>query len=125
MNSLFILSGIVVRGKSRGKGLGFPTINFPLTEKIPEGIYISQTEIQGKLYESLTFIGAAKTYNETTLQAETYLFDFARNVYGETTHITLLKKIRDNKKFHSEQELITQMEDDKKQAEIYFKKAQT
>jgi len=72
------INGIVVHGNKRGKALGFPTLNVALQEQIPEGIYLSQTVIQEKQYHSLTFIGAAKTFNETTYQSETYLLDLNR-----------------------------------------------
>ena len=116
-----IISGLVQKGQSRGKKLGFPTMNFPLIEKIDEGIYVSHIDIGGKQYNALTFIGAAKTFDETTYQAETYVFDFDQDIYGEYVSISLLKKMRDNQKFDSEQELISQMEKDKKEAEAWFK----
>ncbi len=115
------ISGVVKKGQSRGKKLGFPTINFLLTEKLPEGIYISQAIIGGKKYNSLTFIGTAKTFDETLFQAETYIFDFNQDVYGQKVDVLLLKKIRDNQKFESEEKLIAQMEEDKKTAEEFFK----
>ncbi len=118
-----ILTGIVTTGNKRGKKLGFPTLNVALQTQLPEGIYISQTVIQQKQYNSLTFIGAAKTFNETLYQSETYVLNFDQNVYGEEITITLLKKIRDNQKFTTEQVLIEQMEEDKKKAEAYFIKA--
>lgn len=117
---MMVIKGIIQKGQSRGKGLGFPTLNFPITEKFAEGIYLSQIEIQGKVYNGLTFIGTAKTFDENKFQAETYVFDFDRDIYGEEVSVSLLKKIRDNQKFESEQALIKQMEQDKKTAEEYF-----
>ena len=114
-------TGIVQSGKKRGKRLGFPTINFPIDASVEEGIYISQTEIEGTVHNSLTFIGTAKTFGENVYQAETYIFDFNENIYGKNVSIVLLKKIRGNKKFDSESELIKEMENDKKTAEAYFK----
>ena len=121
MEKLMILQGIVQKGMSRGKKLGFPTINFLLSHRIEDGIYVSQIVINNKQYNSLTFIGAAKTFDETKIQAETYVFDFDHDVYGEHVKVALIKKIRGNQRFDSEQELIAQMEDDKKRAEEFFK----
>ena len=122
MKPLFILEGKVSSGKKRGKDLGFPTINFPLSDTIPEGIYISQIKITGVLHSSLTFIGSAKTYDETSFQAETYVLDFAQDVYGQSVTVYILKKIRDNQKFATEKKLIEQMEKDKQLAEQFFAK---
>ena len=117
---LFALRGTVQHGQHRGKRLGFPTMNFPLDKNIPEGIYLSQTTMREKTYNGLTFIGAAKTFNETNIFAETYLLDFDQDVYGESVTVLLIKKLRDNKKFESEEALISQMEEDKRQAELFF-----
>ena len=121
MDGIYTFTGKVIDGKKRGERLSFPTINIPLQQIVAEGIYISQTEIDQKKYKSLTFIGAAITYGETDYKSETYILDFSRNLYGQEVTITLLKKIRDNQKFASEAALSAQMEDDKKQAEEYFK----
>jgi riboflavin kinase/FMN adenylyltransferase len=115
------IEGIVQKGQQRGKRLGFPTINFPMQSPLPEGIYVSHILIDEKQYNALTFIGTAKTYDETVFQAETYVFDFEQDVYGKKVSVSLLKKLRDNQKFVSEEALIKQMEEDKKQAVDYFK----
>ena len=120
MNPLFILEGKVQKGKSRGKKLGFPTANISIDQNLPEGIYISQTKFKDQLYTSLTFIGTAKTYNENIFQSETYILDFDKDIYGELVTVYLLKKIRENKRFDSEDELIKQMEKDKKVAYDFF-----
>lgn len=114
--------GKVRTHQKRGKTLGFPTANVNLKKNIPEGIFISKTKIKNKFYPSLTFIGIAKTFDEKKFHAETYILDFNQNIYGEWIAVKLLKKIRDNKKFSSAQELITQMKKDEKEARKYFGK---
>lgn len=122
MNELFTIQGVVKHGNKRGKRLGFPTLNMEVQQKLPEGIFVSQTIIDKKQYNSLTFVGAAKTYNENLFQAETYLFDFSQDVYGHEVIIHVLQKIRDNKKFESEEALLREMENDKKTAIDFFMK---
>lgn len=104
--------GVVIPGNKRGRLLGFPTANIPLTLPIPEGIYAATVELQGKSFQGATFIGPSKTYNETDYKSETFIFDFEKDIYGEELSITLHKKIRGNKKFSSEKELIEQMKKD-------------
>ena len=106
----------------RGKKLGFPTANVNLRKKIPEGIYISKTKIENRKYPSLTFIGIAKTFNEKKFLAETYILDFQKNIYNKWISVSLLKKIRDNKKFNSAKELVVQMKKDEQEARKYFSK---
>lgn len=106
--------GKVKKGQGRGKNLGFPTANINLHKKIPEGVYLSQTKIKHKLYNSLTFIGVAKTFNEKKYQAESFLLSFKGNLYGKFISIKLLKKIRGNQKFKTVKALVDQMTIDKK-----------
>ncbi len=112
--------GKVRKHNQRGRSLGFPTANVNLSKTIPEGIYISKIKITGKLYPSLTFIGKAETFGEIKVQAETYILDFNRNIYGQWITVNLLKKIRDNEKFNSAKGLIIQMKKDEAIARRYF-----
>ena len=113
--------GKVIKGKSRGKELGFRTANTRLHQTIPEGIYISTCKIEGERYRSVSFVGAAKTFSETKVFAETYIFDFDMNIYGQWISVQLLKKIRGNKKFASKEELIKQIKLDVDEVRAYFK----
>jgi len=112
--------GKVKKHNQRGVKLGFPTANVGLHKKIPEGIYISNTKIAGKMYQSLTFVGIAKTFKEKKFQAETYILDFSQNIYGKWISIKLLKKIRANQKFESVDDLVKQMKKDEQDARDYF-----
>lgn len=117
---MYIFWGKVRTHNKRGKKLGFPTANVNLTQDIPEGIYTSKTKIANLLYTSLTFIGTAKTFNEKRFHSETYILDFNQNIYNQWISVTLLKKIRKNKKFNSTEKLIKQMTKDEADARKYF-----
>jgi len=110
--ALFTFWGKVMHGKKRGKLLGYPTANVPLHKHIPEGIYASQVKIASQHFFSVTFIGAAKTFNEKDVKAETYIFDFDKNIYGQWITVMLYKKLRDNKTFSSEKALTIQIKKD-------------
>ncbi|MCL5435065.1 MAG: riboflavin kinase [Patescibacteria group bacterium] len=112
MKPLFTFRGKVKKGKERGKVLGFPTANIALRKNIPEGIYASIVKIDNKEYFAATFIGSAKTFNETDYKAESYILDFDKNIYGKPITVTLFKFLRGNKKFNSEEKLISQMKQD-------------
>lgn len=113
--------GKVRKHNQRGEKLGFPTANINLNKDIPEGIYLSLLKLGNKTYPSLTFIGMAKTFAETRFHAETYILDFNQNIYGKWITVELIKKIRDNKKFSSADELIKQMKKDEQMTRKYFK----
>lgn len=117
---MYKIWGKVRKHNQRGKKLGFPTANVNLKQNIPEGIYVSKTKVSGKIYKSITFIGTAKTFNETSYHAEDYILDFDKNIYGKWISVELLKKIRENKKFNSAGELVEQMKSDEQIAREYF-----
>ena len=119
---MYKIWGKVRIGNQRGKKLGFPTANITLRKNIPEGIYISKTKIKNKIHPSLTFIGRAITFNEKELKAETYLLSLGKNLYSTWISVHLLKKIRENIKFRSANDLIKQMEKDKKDTLEYFRR---
>lgn len=119
---MITLKGKIIRGKNRGKKLGYPTANFKLNLEIPQGIYISNTKYKNKLYKSVTFIGNSKTFNEDEVMVETHILDFDENLYGNNIKIELHKKIRENYKFGTIKELIARIEKDVEIAREYFDK---
>ncbi len=120
MKPNFILSGIVITGQKRGAGLGFPTANIMLSQDVPEGIYASLITVKKHTYQAATFIGSAKTFNETDIKAESYILDFSENIYGENVTVTLYKKVRENQAFSSIDELIEQIHKDIKVIRHFF-----
>ncbi len=114
------IQGRVKKGFQRGKKLGFPTANIAIKKEIEEGIYISHTIFKKVKYASLTFIGEAKTFQEKLFQAETYFLDFNSNLYNQWISVELIKKIRGNRKFRSEEELVRQMKKDELVARSFF-----
>ena len=113
--------GKVQTHNKRGKSLGFPTANLNLFKSIPEGIYISKTKINKMEYKSITFIGIAKTFGEKRFNAESYILDFNKNIYGNWISVKLIKKMRRNIKFESAEKLVEQMKEDEKAARKYFR----
>ena len=112
----FSITGIVNKGYSRGKSIGFPTANISYPEnliKLPDGVYASQTLIDNKIYNSMTSIGIPKMLGDAVYSVETNIFDFNQNIYGKKIKIYILKKIRDNKKFDTKEEFINQLMIDK------------
>ncbi len=122
MKPLHIIKGKVQQGKKRGKLLGYPTANVALDREIPHGIYVSLIEVDKKVYQSVTFIGNAKTFAEKEVLAETFILNFDSMIYDQWVNISLLRKLRDNQKFSSAEELITQIKKDIQDTEDFFAK---
>ena len=119
-NSIIEFSGTVTKHKGRGKELGYPTANITVTESFPEGIFVGYSYVNTKALPSLIFIGAPLTFNEKDKKAEVYILDFSEDIYGKEIKVIVRKKLRDNKKFDSKEELIAQMEQDEREAREYF-----
>lgn len=114
------IRGKVVKGAQRGKDLGFPTANIALHKNVEEGIYLSKVKVEKNWHSALTFIGKAETFSETKIKAESYILGFSGDLYGKYISVQLLKKIRDNRKFNSQEELVKQMQEDLVIARKFF-----
>lgn len=112
----FHLEGVVIKGEGRGKKIGFPTANIQVSSDliVPQnGVYVTKTRHQGMTYKSVTNIGHNPTFKDgKQLHIETNIFDFDTDIYGESLEIEFLQKIRDEKKFPTVNDLITQIRSD-------------
>jgi riboflavin kinase / FMN adenylyltransferase len=101
----FQVEGVVVEGDRRGKLLGFPTANLELASEQPlppRGIYVG--EALG--HRAAISIGVNPHYGGTTLRVEAHLLDFDGDLYGRRLVVELWERLRDERAFASERELI-------------------
>jgi riboflavin kinase/FMN adenylyltransferase len=121
----FFLSGRVIKGAGRGRQIGFPTANLGYEKEMitpGNGVYVTKTTINNMVYNSLTNVGFNPTFNTGyDVHVETHLLDFSRDIYGDEIKVEFLKKLRDEVKFSSVNELVNQIETDVKTAQGYFK----
>ncbi|MBI45845.1 MAG: riboflavin biosynthesis protein RibF [Candidatus Marinimicrobia bacterium] len=114
----FSLYGKIVKGKGRGKLLGFPTANLKLLYKeqiIPKvGLYYVNFIDGNKSYKALCNIGYRPTFDDDKiLSIESYIMeDEDFNLYNRDIKIEFLKFLRDELTFNSKEELIKQIEND-------------
>ncbi len=110
----YAVTGIVVRGDGRGKGLGFPTANIvPKHSIIPSnGVYAARLYVRDKLYDGIANVGMRPTFSKEALTIEVHAFDFNEDIYREEVSLYFVKKIREEKKFGSVEGLIRQIGSD-------------
>jgi len=112
----FYITGLVFKGEGRGKTIGFPTANTKITKErvIPEnGVYITKTHCKGLVYMSVTNIGYKPTFGDDYEKTvETYLLDFDKDIYGENLRVEFIAKLRDEAKFSTVNDLISQISKD-------------
>jgi len=102
-------------GLGRGARLGFPTINLDNDQiDINYGVYLVESEINGKIYKGLLHYGQKETFNEPA-SLELYIKDFVTDVSDKIVNVKEIKKIREIKKFANAEELKKQMAKDLKE----------
>lgn len=115
----FFADGKVLHGLGLGKKLGFPTVNLEFTSEkfpLPTGVYFTAVKIGNGLYPSITNFGVCPTFEKREIHAETFIFNFDKNIYGEEIRLYFIEFIRDEIKFSSENDLIMQINIDKNKA---------
>ena len=116
------ISGRHIKGQGLGKKEFVPTINLHVSDFLlpNEGVYITKTMIKDKEYESVSFIGH-RVSTDGSFAVETHLLLVSQSLsLPVSLEIKFLKKLRDNKKFDSFEELKEQIEKDINEAKNYF-----
>lgn len=118
--------GTVEHGFKRGRKIGFPTLNvsIPKNERIlGEGVYAVKVKIDkdNSWYEGMASIGHNETFGDDLEKTvEINLFNFDKGVYGEKVIVKWYKFLREMVKFDSVEELIDQLNKDKRDTEVFF-----
>ena len=116
----YMISGKVVKGAQLGRTIGFPTANIEVNDSnklIPKnGVYAVRCEIDDKSYEGMINIGYKPTVNHdrSEIFIEVHLFGVNFDMYDKIISIEFVKKIRNELKFESVEELKNQLVLDKK-----------
>ena len=121
----YILSGEVIKGNQLGRTIGFPTANIQVkdtTKIIPgNGVYLVKINHKNSLFTGVMNIGTRPTVSDKTEnRIEIHIFDFNEDLYGQQLEVEVLKKVRDEKKFDSIEQLSQQIEKDTLFARQYF-----
>jgi riboflavin kinase/FMN adenylyltransferase len=110
------VEGQVVEGDARGGTLGFPTANLATEPDLlvpRSGIYAGYA---GN-HRAAVSIGTNPHYGGEELRVEAFLLGFAGDLYGTRLVVELWRRLRDERAFASEQELIEQIARDVEQTE--------
>jgi len=112
--------GRVRRGAGRGKGLGFPTLNFPLArgQEVRHGIYAMRVDHDDRRYHAAGYVGARPTFGESAAVLEAYLHDFAGDLYGQDVEAEFIAFLRPDQTFANPVALAAQMRKDTDQARV-------
>ncbi len=113
----YTIFGKVVHGIKRGRLLGYPTANievFDNKKAIPKnGVYVVNVNLNNNNYSGIMNIGIRPTFENNNLRVlEVNLLNFNEDIYEENIEVSFVKRLRDEIKFQSKDELINQIKKD-------------
>jgi riboflavin kinase/FMN adenylyltransferase len=102
------VDGIVVSGDARGGTLGFPTANVRVEAELlvpANGIYAGAAGG----HRAAVSIGVNPHYGGVERRVEAFLLEFEGDLYGQRLVVELWRRLRDERAFASEAELVAQI----------------
>jgi riboflavin kinase/FMN adenylyltransferase len=102
------VEGTVVSGDARGGTLGFPTANLRTEQSllVPQfGIYAGRARDR----RAAVSIGVNPHYGGAERRIEAFLLDFDADLYGQRLVVELWDRLRDERSFDSEADLVAQI----------------
>ncbi|MDC1092908.1 bifunctional riboflavin kinase/FAD synthetase [Pelagibacteraceae bacterium] len=118
LNREWKIKGKVIKGKKRGRKIGFPTCNINLHDYIIPRLGVYAVKVKGPKFnkKGIANIGYRPTFNGKNLLLETNIFGINKNLYNKEISVSFRSFIRPEKKFKDLEHL-------KKQIKIDIKKA--
>jgi len=116
--------GVVVEGDRRGRDLGFPTANVavPADIQLPaDGIYAGRyVRPNGHALAAAISLGRRPTFyaDAPSSLLEAHVLDFTGDLYGETTAVRFVARLRGEERFDSVDALVAQMQRDCDRARV-------
>lgn len=114
----YFLEETVVEGQKLGRTIGFKTANLFYPDNLVEigrGVYKVKVQYKDETFDGIANYGLRPTVaNADKSTLEVHILDFDKDIYGEQIKVNFLKKIRDEKKFDSLDELKNQIQKDVK-----------
>lgn len=120
----YSINGHIAYGQQLGRQLGAPTANVHLRRyRSPlHGVFTVSVKFRdGNVYQGVANIGVRPTVTgDKKPLLEVHLFDFSSKVYGEMIDVIFHRKLREERKFNSLDELQLQLQADIAQGRAFF-----
>ncbi|MFQ5936170.1 MAG: bifunctional riboflavin kinase/FAD synthetase [Acidiferrobacterales bacterium] len=117
------MSGRVGHGSKLGRRIGMPTANIHVHRALTpiNGIFVVEVfGLDAEPLPGVANVGTRPTVGGTRTLLEIHLFDFGANIYGRNLQVNFLRKLRDEEKFDSLEELERHMHADVENARVFF-----
>jgi riboflavin kinase / FMN adenylyltransferase len=123
--------GTVVAGRGHGRQLGFPTVNLDIDREVrpPMGVYATLAHVDGgPALRSACNVGFRPTATRSQqasgrrrdLLVEAHLLEGGADLYGRTVELEFVRKLREERRFESDEELAGQIARDVAEARAAF-----
>ena len=118
LNRNWSIEGRVIKGRKRGRKIGFPTCNMSLHNYVVPKLGVYAVRVKGKNFNKngIANVGYRPTFNGQRLLLETNIFGFSKNLYNKVINVSFKKFIRTEKKFKNFEYLKRQIKIDIKLA---------
>ena len=120
----FNILGRVIKGKSVGKSIGFPTANLDVIvdyKILPKnGVYLVKSTVENKELYGMMNIGFNPTFGMNKKAIEVHFFNYNNDLYDKEIKVELLKFIRNEIKFKTIEKLQTQLNSDRENCVNYI-----
>lgn len=124
---VYEIEGTVVHGDARGRTLGFPTANIKVEPNVRlprKGVYAVKIKVADKWYQGMAQIGRNITFEPgRDITVEVNILNFDQDIYGEQVAVEWHYYLRDEVKFTGVDGLISQLQQDQRDTEAYFKES--
>jgi riboflavin kinase/FMN adenylyltransferase len=106
--------GRVIHGHHRGRQLGFPTANIRVRTGLlpPNGVYAVRVTHDGVTRGGVANLGVNPTFGGGERSLEPHIFDFDGDLYGVRLKVSFVRRLRDELRFGSIDELVAQIRRD-------------
>jgi riboflavin kinase/FMN adenylyltransferase len=120
----YSISGRVLHGAKLGRKIGFPTLNLRIAHKRPavHGVFAVRVYgIDETARPGVASVGLRPTVEQSgRWLLEVHLFDFAASVYGRLVRVEFVRRLRDEEKYVTLDELTEAIRNDAAQARALF-----
>jgi riboflavin kinase/FMN adenylyltransferase len=124
----YLVSGEVVRGAGRGRSLGVSTANVATSDarKLlpPDGVYAVRAAVRGAASRegarAVANLGTRPTFGGGERVLEVHVLDGEHALYGATLSVAFLERLRDERRFESQEALVAQIARDVARAKEIF-----
>jgi riboflavin kinase/FMN adenylyltransferase len=122
----FAIAGTVVPGDQRGRTIGVPTANLELGQYLRPrfGVYAVRVRLpSGDVREGVANLGIRPMFEPPKLLLETWILDWAGDLYGEEIEVEFVAFLRDEMKLSGLDALKAQIAIDEREARLRLRAA--